>query len=84
MTLTAPYFHNGRADALVEAIRQHLDPYRFARAYAEGGEHLMAPAEIEAISPILASRSLMTEDQVGQLVAFLEALEDSRAGTFSR
>tara|TARA_R110000850_G_scaffold80785_3_gene173367 strand:- start:218 stop:1342 length:1125 start_codon:yes stop_codon:yes gene_type:complete len=82
-TLTAPYFHNGQADTLVEAIRQHLDPYRFARAYAESGEHLMAPAEIDAISPILASGSLITEEQVGRLVAFLEALEDRRAGTLS-
>ncbi|WP_146681716.1 hypothetical protein [Thioclava sp. F28-4] len=84
VTLTAPYFHNGQADTLVVAIRQHLDPYRFARAYAEGGEHLMAPTEIDAISPILASGSLITEEQVGLLFAFLEALEDRRAGSLSR
>lgn len=84
VTLTAPYFHNGQADTLVVAIRQHLDPYRFARAYAAGGEHLMAPTEIDAISPILASGSLITEEQVGLLVAFLDALEDRHAGSFSR
>ncbi|PZQ46092.1 MAG: hypothetical protein DI556_21285 [Rhodovulum sulfidophilum] len=81
VTLTAPYFHNGQADTLVEAIWQHLDPYRFARAYEEGGEHLMAPAEIDAISPILASGSRITEEQVGLLISFLEALEDRCAGS---
>lgn len=84
VTLTAPYFHHGQAETLAEAIRQHLDPFRFARAYAEGGEHLMAPAEVDAISPILASGTYITGDQVGLLVAFLEALEDGHAASLSR
>ncbi|WP_420006525.1 cytochrome-c peroxidase [Arenibacterium sp. LLYu02] len=84
VTLTAPYFHNGQADTLEIAIKQHLDPYRFARAYAEGGEHLMAPTEIDAISPILETGSFITEEQIGLLIAFLEALEDRRARVLSR
>ena len=83
MTLTAPYFHNGQAATLVEAIRQHLNPYLFARAYAEGGEHLMESAEIDAISPILAQRSVITDAQVEPLTAFLKSLEDRRAGALS-
>ncbi|WP_156883623.1 cytochrome-c peroxidase [Salipiger mucosus] len=84
VTLTAPYFHNGQAGTLVEAIRQHLDPYRNARVYAEDGAHLMEPAEIDAISPILASHALITDDQIELLIDFLESLEDRGAGAMSR
>ncbi|MDX2485288.1 MAG: cytochrome c peroxidase [Pseudodonghicola sp.] len=84
VTLTAPYFHNGQAETLVEAIGQHLNSYRSARAYAEGGEHLMEPAEINSISPIQASQSLISDAQIALLIAFLEALEDDRAGAVSR
>jgi hypothetical protein len=42
------------------------------------------PAEIDAISPVLASGSLIIEEQVGLLIAFLEALEDHRAGSLFR
>ena len=84
VTLTAPYFHNGQADTLIEAIRQHLDPYRFARAYADGGERLMTPVEINSISPILAPHSVITEAQIEFLIAFLRSLEDRRAAPLSR
>ncbi|KHQ49990.1 cytochrome-c peroxidase [Mameliella alba] len=83
VTLTAPYFHNGQGKTLSEAIQQHLNPYQFARAYAEGGEHLMGPAEIDAIAPILAPRSMITYAQVELLIAFLKSLEDRRAGNLS-
>lgn len=82
-TLTAPYFHNGHAETLSEAIRRHLNPYLFARAYAEGGEHLMEPAEINAISPTLAPGSMINDAQIELLIAFLKSLEDRRARTLS-
>ncbi|WP_454276605.1 cytochrome-c peroxidase [Roseovarius sp. MBR-154] len=78
VTLTAPYFHNGQTDTLLEAIIQHLDPYRFARAYNEDGGHLMEPAEIEAISPILTTPSTVTDEQASYLRDFLEALQEQR------
>ena len=82
-TLTAPYFHNGQTNTLEAAIRQHLNPYQFARAYAEGGEHLMGPEEIDAISPILVPRSMINEAQVELLIAFLKSLQDGRADALS-
>ncbi|GGE48126.1 MULTISPECIES: cytochrome-c peroxidase [Rhodobacterales] len=83
VTLTAPYFHNGQGKTLSEAIQQHLNPYQFARAYAEGGEHLMGSTEIDAISPILAPRSMITDAQIELLIAFLKSLEDRRADALS-
>lgn len=79
VTLTGPYFHNGQAADLEEAIKQHLYPFRYARSYTEGGEHLMGLDEIEAISPILAAPNTITDDQVRLLKAFLGSLEDSKA-----
>ena len=76
VTLTAPYFHNGQAETLFEAIIQHLNPYRYGRAYNEEGGHLMEPAEIEAISPILESSGAITDEQVLLLHEFLGALQD--------
>jgi len=80
VTLTAPYFHNGQSSTLTDAILQHLTPYRYAREYAESGKHLMEPAEIAAISPILSNSHAITDVQVTQLLAFLEALQDRDAG----
>lgn len=77
-TLTGPYFHNGEAATLKDAITQHLDPYRFSRAYAETGEHLMGPEEISAISPILLSSKVVTPHQTELIVEFLKTLEDRR------
>ncbi len=55
---TAPYFHNGSAATLVDVIR----------AYERGGQMPGAPVS-SAIQPLL-----LTEDDVWDLVAFLEAL----------
>ncbi|GHG95078.1 cytochrome-c peroxidase [Pseudodonghicola xiamenensis] len=79
VTLTAPYFHNGSAKTLVEAIQQHLNPYRFAHDYADSGAHLMEPAEVKAISPVLSATTRLTDEQVLHLTSFLSSLEDSSA-----
>ncbi len=79
VTLTAPYFHNGQIETLAEAIEQHLNPHRFAREYAESGEHLMNPTEIAAISPLLATLETVTELQTQLLSDFLSSLEDCKA-----
>ncbi|WP_166462013.1 cytochrome-c peroxidase [Paracoccus alkanivorans] len=80
VTLTAPYFHNGQVNTLAEAIKQHLAPYRFAREYAEGGEHLMESVEVEAISSILTAPNIISGEQVHLILAFLKSLEDRKAG----
>lgn len=79
VTLTMPYFHNGQTGDLADTIKQHLNPYRYARAYTEGGEHLMLPEEIDAVSPIVSAPSFLTSDQIRLLIAFLKALEDHKA-----
>lgn len=79
VTLTMPYFHNGQTSDLADAIKQHLNPYRYARAYTEGGDHLMLPEEIDAVSPIVSAPSFLTSEQIRLLIAFLKALEDHSA-----
>ncbi|MEX5562590.1 cytochrome c peroxidase [Pseudophaeobacter sp. 1A16562] len=80
ITLTAPYFHNGQSNSLIDVVTQHLNPYRYSREYAETGAHLMEPAEIASISPILSSKKVVTREQMELLVKFLRSLEDRRAG----
>jgi cytochrome c peroxidase len=79
VTRTAPYFHNGNSKDLVDAINQHLHPLRSAREYTEGGRHLMTQPELDAISPILATQSLVSDVQIQFLIGFLEVLEDFNA-----
>jgi len=75
-TLTAPYFHNGSAATLEEAIRQHLDPLYYADKYRESGAFMMSLNQIEAISPLLTPKIQLSRDEVYALKAFLNALED--------
>jgi cytochrome c peroxidase len=76
VTLTAPYFHNGTALTLRDAIAQHVDPFRFADQYQESGAFLMNLAQVEAISPILEAKLRLSEDDINFIIAFLGALED--------
>lgn len=77
VTLTAPYFHNGTAETLEEAVIQHLDPFRLADQYEESGATTMSPAQIEAISPILETKLALSSYEVDALMAFLRTLEDT-------
>ena len=56
---------------------QHIDPYRYASAYLPSGEYAMNPEQINAISPIVASKTFLTDDEIGRLIDFLKTLEDS-------
>jgi cytochrome c peroxidase len=84
VTRSAPYFHNGSAATLVEAIRQHLDPYQYADKYDETGGTLMNSQQIDAISPVLAIRVRIDEVDVADLIAFLKTLEDNRMANYAR
>jgi cytochrome c peroxidase len=77
VTLTAPYFHNGSARTLKEAIEQHADPLRRADQYEKSGRFVMSGEEIEAVSPILSRGLRISSVEVNQLTACFEALEDS-------
>ena len=50
VTLSAPYFHNGSASTLHEAIHQHLDPLNHADQYEDTGVFAMSLDQIEAVS----------------------------------
>jgi cytochrome c peroxidase len=76
VTLTAPYFHNGTAPTLRDAIAQHVDPFRYADQYEESGAFSMNLAQIGAISPILETKLQLSEDEVDLIIAFLGTLED--------
>lgn len=77
VTLTPPYFHNGSAATLDEAVRQHLDPLYYADKYEESGAFTMKLDQIEAISPVLAARVRLSDDEIEALISFLQTLEDS-------
>jgi len=77
VSITAPYFHNGTSHSLADALMQHIDPYRSAGEYLPSGEYAMNPEQINAISPIVASKTFLTDDEIGRLIDFLKTLEDS-------
>jgi cytochrome c peroxidase len=77
ITLTAPYFHNGSAPTLGDAIAQHIDPFRFADQYEESGSFSMKLTQIEAISPILETKLTLPEDEIDAIIVFLGTLQDS-------
>lgn len=76
VTRTAPYFHNGSATTLEEAIRQHLDPLYYADKYDETGAHAMTLAQIDSVSPILTLKTALHPEDVAAIIEFLSALED--------
>ena len=50
VTLTAPYFHDGVAGTLKEAIVHHLDPHYLADKYDETGAYELNSAQIKSLS----------------------------------
>jgi cytochrome c peroxidase len=76
VTLTAPYFHNGSAQTLEEAILQHVDPLYYADKYQETGAFAMNRDQINAVSPVLIGGVKLAGDEIKALIAFLRSLED--------
>lgn len=76
VTLTGPYFHDGEATTLSDAITQHLDPYQFVGKYEKSGAFTMNIEQIDAISPYLQMASYIDESEIPLIIAFLESLED--------
>ena len=76
-TVTQPYFHNGSARTLDQVIRQHMNPLIRADKYREDGGFAMSREEINAVSPILAEGTVLSDQEVKYLIDFLGALEDS-------
>jgi cytochrome c peroxidase len=93
--LTAPYFHNGSAENLTAAIRQHVQPRQSMKQF----DWYRLPWELRQISrpheidqqQLLATRdSILREEikldasDIKDLVAFLQALTDPRAETLQQ
>ena len=88
--LTGPYFHAGSHDSLEEVIRHHIAPANSLTSYT--GDHLRAAHAgtvmddtqvqsemIAAITPAIAGCANLTDGDVDDLVAFLQALTDATA-----
>ncbi len=87
VVVTGPWLHNGAYDSLADAIYHHTDPASALRSY-DGSplpEALRdslqgSPATVEQIlaslDPRLAGSSSITDGEMAQIIAFLEALTD--------
>ncbi len=91
VTRTGPWLHNGAYDSLEDVVRHHLDPEAMLRAY--DGSHLPLglgttlqnePVTMDAIlrtlDPLLQNEGRLSGEEIGQIVAFLEALEGGEIG----
>ncbi len=90
VTLTAPYMHNGAYDDLESVIRHHMNP---ARALADYDVMHLPPevrqrtwiseslnqAMLDRLDPLLQVPADLSDNEMDQLLAFLEALTDPAA-----
>ena len=92
VALSAPYGHNGAYDTLESIIRHHLDPVKSLYSYNRNQAILPNFPEAEdwrilddttEVTAIAESNSLepktLKQDEIDQLVAFLNALTDEKA-----
>lgn len=83
VALTAPYMHNGACATLEEAVRFHLEPDS-AGVMPCSAENV--PAHLDTYKVMIhkpAVSAPLTEEQIGQLLAFLEALTSPSAADLS-
>ena len=78
VTLTAPYFHDGVAETLQEAIQQHLEPLYLADKYDETGAYELNVEQINSLSPVLRSKTILSKAEFSKLIEFLKTLEDTQ------
>jgi cytochrome c peroxidase len=78
VTLTAPYFHDGIAATLEEAISHHLEPHYLADKYDETGAYLLNIEQIESLSFVLKNKTDMSTNDIAAVIEFLKTLEDSQ------
>ena len=96
VALTAPYGHNGAHQTLAEMIRQHMDPHAAFDTWTPASARLPKAdwlqqadfliwqdrSEIDRQKRVLSPSSpLLSAAQVGDLVAFLQALTGSTLDT---
>ena len=85
---TGPWMHDGAYTSLEAAVRHYVDPEASLRGYDEtqlapllqplvDRDPLRIAARARAISPIVRDGVPLSDDEVGQLVAFLRSLTDA-------
>jgi cytochrome c peroxidase len=94
VTLTGPWMHNGAYTTLEEAIRHHLN----AQEWCEQYDYEQLPADIRSdlvvkpaameemvasIDPLVAEAPALSDAEITQIMAFLEALTDPAAADLS-
>lgn len=84
VALTGPWMHDGAYLDLGTVIRHHLDPTETCKAYERGelgGLPAAVPVDValESLDPALGALEPLSDEQIGDLVAFLEALTDPAA-----
>ena len=95
VALTGPYMHNGAYADLEDAVRHHLNAADSLRNYDAGllpvvfRETVRGEAEIQAdilksLDPLAAAPPELTDEQVADLLAFLDALTAPSAADLSR
>ena len=90
VTLTGPYMHNGAYDNLEAVIRHHMNPASALANYdvmhlppavrqrtwiSEGVNQAM----LQRLDPLLAAPAALSDAEIEQLLAFLDALADPAA-----
>jgi cytochrome c peroxidase len=84
VSLTGPWMHDGAYLDLETVIRHHLDPAATCQAY-ERGElgglpiGVSVDAALDSVDPALGALEPLSDEQIADLLAFLEALTDPAA-----
>lgn len=90
VALTGPWMHNGAYTTLDAAVRHHLHPEQALRAYAVSqlrpnlrdsfqGDEVTFTMLLDTLDPLVSTPIMLTEAEVDDLLAFLDALTDPAA-----
>jgi cytochrome c peroxidase len=81
VALSGPWMHNGAYTSLEGAVRHHLDPATAVETYDISqldpglrGTYQEQPAVLSTLDPLVATPLVLSDRQVNDLLAFLEAL----------
>jgi cytochrome c peroxidase len=94
VTLTTPYMHNGAFATLDAAFRHHLNPTGGLQNYDKNNlpeyfrDTIHSDPELHedilaTLDPLLSAPPVLTEDEISDLMAFLEALTSPSAADLS-
>ncbi len=94
VAITGPWMHDGAFTTLEGAVRHHLDPETSLQTYDVGqldprlretfqGDAETIAAILVNLDPMLATPLVLSDQEVNQILAFLEALTDPAAADLS-